>query len=128
MPKLTLQVADNEITIHRFSSDHKIPLDQLTSNFLSITRTEDELSIACDSTIKLPSKLAENGWKALKVLGPLDFSLTGILANISKILAEASISIFAISTYDTDYILVKSEALSTAITALKTNDYQIIYE
>ena len=128
MPKLTLQVVDNEITIHRFSSDHKISLDQLTSSFLSITRTDDELSIACDSTIKLPSKLAESGWKSLKVLGPLDFSLTGILANISRILAEASISIFAISTYDTDYILVKSETLSTAITALKSNDYHIIYE
>ena len=127
MSKLTLKVIDNEFTIHRFSADYEIPLDQLTSKFFSITRTEDELSIVCDSTVELSSKVSESGWNALKVLGPLDFSLTGILANISKILAEASISIFALSTFDTDYILVKSEALNNAISSLKNDHYCIIY-
>ena len=63
------------------------------------------------------------GWSCLKIAGPLDFSLTGILADISTVLAEAEISIFAISTFDTDYILVKSEKLPYAKAALLASGY-----
>jgi len=69
------------------------------------------------------SNISETGWSCIKVLGPLDFSLTGILADISAVLAKASVSIFAISTFDTDYVLVKSEKLPVARNALQKAGY-----
>jgi hypothetical protein len=87
--------------------------------FWSITRTYDELSIVCPQECVPSGVLYEGGWRVLKVLGPLSFALTGILASISGALAEAGISIFALSTYDTDYILVKASQLEGAIEALR---------
>ena len=109
---LKLAVLDSEYTVHRFSPESEIPADALTGNFLSITRTDDELSIVCDARLSLNSDKIESGWACIKVLGPLDFGLTGILAWIASVLAQAEISIFAISTYDTDYLLVKKEKIS----------------
>jgi uncharacterized protein len=68
---------------------------------------------------------AETGWSALKVLGPLDFSITGIMANITGVLAAIGISVFAISTYDTDYILVRHESLSRAQRALRMEGHTV---
>ena len=118
---LKLSILPSEYTIHRFAPESDIPA--LTGNFLSITRTEDELSIVCDASISLNSEKSESGWACIKVLGPLDFGLTGILARIASVLAEAEISIFAISTYDTDYILVKREKLVIAKERLSETGY-----
>ncbi len=118
---LRLAVLDGEYTVHRFPPESEIPA--LTGNFLSITRTEDELSILCDAGILIESEKSESSWACIKVLGPLDFSLTGILAKIASVLAEAEISIFAISTYDTDYILVKKEKLAVAQEVLSQQGY-----
>ncbi len=79
------------------------------SGFYSITNTRDEYSIVCEQNIVPSEVTANHGWRAFKVDGVLDFSLTGILYQLAKPLAEANISIFAISTFNTDYILVKSE-------------------
>ncbi|MDL4842560.1 ACT domain-containing protein [Aquibacillus rhizosphaerae] len=96
--------------------------------FLSITYTEEELSIVCkESTI--PENIdatIENGWSCIKVVGELDFSLTGVLANLANTLATAKVSIFALSTYNTDYLLVKTEKLQHAIKALETAGYEIV--
>jgi uncharacterized protein len=67
----------------------------------------------------------ESGWKMLKIEGPLDFALTGILAKISTLLSKKDISIFAISTYDTDYILVKESKIEQAVNCLAKNDYMV---
>jgi hypothetical protein len=72
----------------------------------------------------LDQERIETGWSCIQILGPLDFSLTGILADISSVLAKAEISIFAISTFDTDYILVKSEKLQAAKKALQQAEYR----
>ena len=121
--KLQLSTLKTNFTIHRFPPDHEITDKVYESPFCSISRTADELSIVCDSTIQLNSEKFETGWSAIKVEGPLDFSLTGILEEISTILAEAEISIFAISTFDTDYILLKSERLSSAKEAFLKSGY-----
>ncbi len=118
---LQLSILPNEYTIHRFAPKSDIPA--LTGKFLSITRTDDELSIVCDVDIPLNSDKSESGWACIKVLGPLDFGLTGILARIASVLAGAEISIFAISTYDTDYILVKKEKLTVAEEVLSQAGY-----
>jgi len=120
---LKLAVLDGGYAVHRFSPENEIPANVLTGNFTSITRTDDELSIVCDAQLSLNSDKSEAGWTCIKVLGPLDFGLTGILARIASVLAEAEISIFAISTYDTDYILVKKEKLALAQEALKKAGY-----
>ena len=116
--KLRLTILENLYTIHRFPPNHAIPDQVYESEFYSISKSEEELSIACSSSIQLNSEKSEVGWSCIKVIGPLDFSLTGILAEISAVLAKSEISIFAISTFDTDYILLKSEKLPFAKKAL----------
>ena len=94
-------------------------------DFFSITKTEDEISV-----VMLQDKISsdvkvEKDWRILKVEGTLDFSLIGILAKISDILAKNSISIFVISTFNTDYILVKEEKVEKAILVLSEEGYEI---
>ncbi len=123
--KLSLTVLKDNLTIHGFPASHTIPHQIYESEFYSISKTKDELSIICSSSILLDSEKSEDGWSGIKVEGPLDFSLTGILANISSVLADAKISIFAISTFDTDYILVKTKKLSLAINALQASGHTL---
>ena len=86
--------------------------------------TDGELSLVCETDKAPANTLArEDGWRALRVVGTLDFSLTGILSGIATVLADAKIGIFAVSTYDTDYILVKQEDLDRAVGALKRAGY-----
>jgi len=121
--KLKLSILEDLFTVHRFPADHEIPKQIHGSQFYSISKTENELSIVCSSSILLDSESSETGWSCIKVLGPLDFSLTGILADISAVLAKAEVSIFAISTFDTDCILVKSEKLPVSNEALQKAGY-----
>lgn len=121
--KLNLKILDGSFSIHRLSPKHEIPIQIYQDQFFSITKTDEEISVVCSSSVHLDSESTETDWSCIKVLGPLDFSLTGILANISAILAKAEISIFAISTFDTDYILIKSEKLQAAKKALQQAEY-----
>lgn len=83
-----------------------------------MTWTVDETSVVCNAAAVPPGIQTETGWRAFVVAGPLDFGLTGILLSIAQPLAQAGISIFALSTYDTDYVLVKESNLDKAIAAL----------
>ena len=91
-----------------------------------IGKTEDEISLLCE-TEKVPENFSEreDGWKGFKISGILDFSLIGILSKISALLAENKISIFAVSTFNTDYIFVKQENFSNAMKILSDNGYYI---
>lgn len=113
-PKLNLNILDGSFTVHRFAADSEIPPAVLAGAFYNISRSDAELSIVCDDSIKLDSGKAETGWSCIKVVGPLEFNLTGVLAAMATPLAEAKVSIFAVSTFDTDYILVKTEKLLLA--------------
>jgi hypothetical protein len=115
---LSLTVLDGEFTVHRLAPDTALPAAVATACPVFLARTEDELSVVCSSAIELASQRQEQGWRCLKVEGPLDFALTGILAKLSGTLAEAGISLFAVSTFDTDYLLVRSGALDGALEAL----------
>ena len=91
-----------------------------------IGSTDAELSLVCETERTPEATLArEDGWRALRVAGPLDFSLTGVLSGIAAVLAEAGVPIFAVSTYDTDYILVKARRLDRAVEALMAAGYGI---
>jgi hypothetical protein len=101
----------------------------MTSPFLSITRTADELSIVCAAD-QVPTEnrdqiRCERDWQGFKIEGPLDFSLTGILVAIAAPLADAGISIFAIATYDTDYVLVRRSQADHAIAVLRQHGHTI---
>ena len=121
---LVLSVLSETFTIHKLSPDVSIPEEILKSNYYSVSKTENKLSVVCSELIEVQSLQSSKGWKCIKVKGPLDFNLTGILAGISDILAQANISIFAISTFDTDYILVRSQDLSSARTKLRKAGYK----
>ena len=116
---LVLSVLSETFTIHKLSPDVSIPEEIMKSNYYSVSKTENELSVVCSELIEVQSLQSSKGWKCIKVKGPLDFNLTGILAGISDILAKENISIFAISTFDTDYILVRTQDLSSARTTLR---------
>jgi len=101
-------------------------LVDLNSEFCFTGKTDEENSLVC-LTDAVPNNTTErdDGWRAFRIQGPLDFALIGILSEISGILAQNQIGIFAISTYNTDYILVKSENLEKAVHALSENGYRI---
>ena len=124
IPKLVLSVLFETFTIHKLSPDASIPEEIMKSNFYSVSKTENELSVICSEVIEVQSLQNSKGCTCIKVKGPLDFNLTGILAGISDILAKENISIFAISTFDTDYILVRSQDLYSAINKLSKADYK----
>jgi len=109
--KLDITVLKNVFSICRFDSTHSIPNWALDSEFYSISKTNEELSVVCSSKLVPQNVAAEIDYCCLKVLGPLDFSLTGITAKLSNPLSEAGIPIFVIATHDTDYVLFKQEHL-----------------
>lgn len=121
--KVTLTILEGQFTIHRLLPNHELPQAVFQSSFYSISKSNEELTIVCSSIVPIPSQRSETGWSCIKVLGPLDFSLTGILAGISAVVAKAGISLFAISTFDTDYILTKSKKLPAAKKALQEAGY-----
>ena len=119
MPSLTLSILPDTFSICRLDPNERIPNWADAHSFVSITRTADELSLVCLDKNAPAEVNANRGWRCLKVEGPLDLSLTGILTSLAAPLAEAQIGIFAISTFDTDYLLVKEQALTEAIAVLE---------
>lgn len=125
MSKQKIQILNKDFTIHRLKPDDNLPKESIQSKYSWIGKTEEELSVVCETGIQLTSQKSESNWTAIKVVGPIDFSEVGILADISRILAEAEISIFALSTFDTDYILIKKERIENAAAALQKEGYII---
>lgn len=116
---LTLALVPDLLTICRLDARAPIP-DWARGDFVAITRTRDELAIVCAQSNVPDGIVCERDWRALRVVGHLDFALIGILASLSAPLADAGLSIFALSTFDTDYILVKARDLDKAWRALQT--------
>lgn len=122
--QLALRILPNTFSIHRLPPNSPIPEPVLNATLYCIARTNEELSIVCDSDLEIESSDVALGWRGLQVIGPLDFSLTGVLAGIAKALAAANISIFAFSTFNTDYLLVRIEQLQDAVNALQREGYK----
>lgn len=123
--QLTIKVFEETLGVCRLEKSAQVP-DWAEGNFLTITRTPDELSIVCCQKNIPENVKCERDWRYFKIDEVLDFSLVGILASLSGTLACQGISIFAISTYDTDYILVKEEELDRAIQVLKSEGYRVL--
>src|SRR4051812_41085961 len=120
MPRalLTLSIQPDTYSVCRLAASEALPLWASQGTFWSVIRTSDELSIVCLDSLVPPSVKREGGWRILKCEGPLDFALTGIMASIAEPLADATVSIFPLATYDTDYVLVKESQLETCRQAL----------
>ena len=120
---MNLKVLKSRYQIVKLKPDDKLPQNIFDREFYSVTGTEHELSIVTSENVTVQSESIENGWKIIKIEGVLDFGLTGILSKISAVLAHNNISIFVVSTYNTDYILVKERFLDKAIAVLTDNGY-----
>jgi uncharacterized protein len=132
MKRLIVDVRPGEYTVTRLAADAPIPagLLDLTDVLVSVTRTPDEVSIIAPSSalasFDLTGDNAEKGWRLLTVRGPLEFTLTGIMAALAGELAAAGVSLFALSTYDTDHLLVKHADLGRAVLALRAAGHELV--
>ncbi|CAF0758390.1 unnamed protein product [Rotaria sordida] len=123
---LTLNVLKENFIICRLPSSSSVPSWAFNGPFCSITKTNDELSIITIDNDQLPKDIqCERNWKCFKFLGPFSFDMTGVLTSILNPLAKADIGILAISTFDTDYVMVKDKHLDMAIDVLKQNGHKV---
>jgi hypothetical protein len=120
---MKIQIIEYEFSVCKIKDTTEV---NFMSEFCFLGKTDEEISLVC-ITEYVPSNTTQrdDGWKAFRIQGVLDFSLIGILAKISKLLADNEIGIFAISTYNTDYILTKAEYHLKALAVLKQAGYQI---
>ena len=123
---MELKILDNKLKVVKLEPNETVPEIIYKQEFYSIAKTDEELSIVVNEDVNILSNVVEDNWKAIKIVGTLDFALIGILSKISTILAQAEISIYALSTYNTDYILVKADKLEKAIKVLEQNEYKFI--
>jgi hypothetical protein len=126
--RLSLDVRPGDYTIARLPAGSAPPaalFGHAGSALVSVTSTPDEVSVVCPSDLAPDSEQADRAWRLLTVRGPLEFTLTGIMAAIAGVLAAAGVSLFALSTYDTDHVLVKAADLTRAINALTEAGHEV---
>jgi hypothetical protein len=120
-----LYALDELYAIVRLEPDAVLPGWSTRGHFWSITRSDSELSVVCRQDDVPPDASAERGWCALEVAGPLDFSLTGVVSSLVAPLAEEEIPIFLISTFETDYLLVRETDLHRSVEALTSAGHSV---
>lgn len=116
---LSLLVLEGTLAVCRLGPDATVPAWACSGDFFSITRTADDLSVVCPQASVPDGVQYEGGWRCLRVAGAMDFSQVGVLASLVGPLAEAGLSVFALSTFDTDYLLVKQADFEMAKTVLR---------
>ena len=124
--KIVLSILEETYIIHKLDQSTNLPEGLIECEFYSLSNSQEELSLVCPEQMLIQSENSSPNWKCLKVAGPLDLKLTGILAGLSDTLEKAKISIFAISTFETDYLLIQKQVLETAKTALKSAGYKFL--
>ena len=124
--KIVLSILEETYIIHKLDQSTNLPEGLNECEFYSLSNSREELSLVCPEQILIQSENSSPNCKCLKVAGPLDLKLTGILAGLSDTLEKAKISIFAISTFETDYLLIQKQVLETAKTALKSAGYKFL--
>ena len=123
--KRRLELLTETYAVCRLDKDAPVPDWATHGPISSVTRTGAELSVVCPAALVPGGVKMEGGWKVLMVEGPLDFSLTGILASLVGPLAREAVSVFTLSTWNTDYLLVKQEQLGKAMEALRGEGYRV---
>jgi hypothetical protein len=123
--RLELLTLDDRIAVCRLDRNGPIPAWATRGGFFSVTRSSDELSVVCPEASVPEGVRAEKGWRALRVAGAMGLSAIGVLASLAVPLAEAGVSFFAVSTFDTDYLLVKGRDLGRAVGALRAHGHVV---
>lgn len=127
MSGLRFVIRPESFCIHRLSPDREVNLDRLSGvSWFSMTRTNDELSVIAPDDIYLGPGERQTGWSCLQVGDILDFAVMGVIAGVSRILADANVSMFTVSTYNTDYILVRTSDVDAAVRALTAAGHVVI--
>jgi hypothetical protein len=125
---LSLTLLAGRLTICRLAPDAPLPAWALPGPLVSLTRTAEELSVVC-AAADVPAGIPHDpGWRAFKLEGPFDLEMVGVLASVVAPLAEAGVSVFALATYDTDYLLVKESQLERAIVSLAQHGHGVTQE
>jgi len=122
--KIVLSILEETYIIHKLDQSTNLPEGLIECEFYSLSNSQEELSLVCPEQMLIQSENSSPNWKCLKVAGPMDLKLTGVLAGLADTLAKAKISIFAISTFETDYVLIQKQVLETAKSALKSAGYK----
>lgn len=122
---LTLSVLSGTYAVCQLPADAAPPAWAFEGEFWSVTRAPGELSVVCAAEDVPAGVRAERGWAALRLHGPFEFTLTGILAGVLNPLRDAGVGIFALSTFDTDYVLVAQPRLAEAVTALRAAGHTV---
>ncbi|MBC6449403.1 ACT domain-containing protein [Actinokineospora xionganensis] len=126
MKRLAIDVIDGDYTVTRLDAGTKVPANLFDGDGLvSVSRTPTEVSIVSPSATAPEGGQTEPGWRLLTVRGPLEFTLTGIMASLAGSLAAAGVSLFALSTFDTDHILVHATDLTRALAALREAGHEV---
>lgn len=126
MPKQTLAALPDKFIIHSLPVNAEIPSQVLNASLYFIGKTHEELSIVVPEAVNVDSDESDPDWRVLEVLGPLQLSMVGIMAQIGNVLASAKVSIFIVSTFETDFFLVKQKDLNKAAKALEKDGYKVI--
>ncbi len=125
MIRRRLEVLSSTLGICRLETGRAVPRWATETGFFSVTGTSDEVSVVCPEASIPAGVVCSRGWRALKVIGPLNFSEVGVLAALAEPLARAGISIFVISTYDTDILLVRTGDLKRAAAVLEEAGHRV---
>ena len=126
MSPLRFAVLPGTYAVARLAPDADVPAGCLVPPFHSVTRTPAELSVVCPEAAAPEGARVENGWALLGLVGPFPFSMVGVLSSVLAPLASAGVSIFAMSTFDTDHVLVKREKLDAAVVALRAAGHELV--
>lgn len=129
MKRLVVEVGAAEHTVLRLPGGSAPPPELFTLGdgaLVSVTAAADGVTVVCPTRAAPESAAREDGWRVLSVRGPLDFTLTGIMAAIAGELAAAGVSLFAVSTYDTDHVLVKATDVERAVRALREAGHEVV--
>ncbi|TCO56717.1 ACT domain-containing protein [Actinocrispum wychmicini] len=125
MNRLTVDLRPGEYALARLPADAEPPVLPVGDSLVSVTRTPEEISVVCPAAVAPAGAKVDDGWRLLTVRGPLEFTLTGIMAALAGTLAAAGVPIFAVSTFDTDHILVKEVDLGRAVAALREAGHDV---
>jgi uncharacterized protein len=120
-----LTVLGERLSICRLDAGEEVPAWATGASFFSVTRTRDELSVVCPEDVVPEGISRERGWRAFRLEGTFDLSMVGVLASVASPLAEAGASIFVVSTFDTDYVLVREEQLDLAVDTLRASGHRV---
>jgi hypothetical protein len=124
-PPLTLHLLPGTFAVCQLPPDTPAP-DWITGDLVSVTRTSEELSVVCEEKGVPAGVKRQDGFRCLKVAGPLDFGMTGVIAALAGPLTDASISLFPLGTYDTDYLLIRQADLERTVAVLRGSGHRIV--